>query len=737
MRRILAMLCLLCIFLSGCQTAVQKPTFPRPTLPVRPADSAYETDYSQNLVKAGAVTTGLASAATGNIPYGKAYVSAPGKDYTDPATYTFREYISGTSGLKWSPHTWETADDRYILDYTTMGFYDLALNAEGTGWTILCEMAIAPPEDVTAQYRGRFGITQGDAARAWKIALNPAACWENGVPINADTYLYSYRELLDGRMQNRRADSLYAGEFSIVGAKDYLYGKCGWDEVGILKADDYTLVLITAAPVSDPAFTVPYYLTSTYLVYAPLWESCKTAFDKQGKEVPADSPDAATISTNYCTSLATSISYGPYKLTYFELDKQITLQRNEAWYGYADGNHLGQYQTDRISCQVLSSHATALLAFLSGDLDHISLEAADMDRYATSDAVRYAPESYTTKLSFNTDKKALSARGGQILANPHFRKAFSLAIDRTRFAAGYTSAGVPGYGLLNDLYVYDPYTAAAYRDSVGAKNALVQLYQLDPGVFGGLDGAYGAITGYDPAYAQALMQQAYEEAVADGLYDGYSPITLQLSVYQSSDLYVQMYHFLQAALELACRGTDLEGKVRIEMAVDADYYATMESGLTDMIFSTWGGSAYDPYGVLYQCYCDAGVAEIPNQMEYGFDAAAITVEMVVDGRVIRDTLQNWARWCSGDAAVSVGDLRPFREYDSPTRCRLYANLEYAYLSQFVTTPLYYRNSAMLVSQKGDYPVRTYTDLVAYGGIRFYTYRYDDISWETMKGNVQY
>ena len=178
-------------------------------------------------------------------------------------------------------------------------------------------------------------------------------------------------DLLHPKMMNRRADSLYAGEFSIVGARDYLYGQADWADVGIVKEDEYTLVFITTAPIADPEFYVPYYLGSTHLVYEPLWEACKTAFDKQGNQVSADDPKAVTISTNYATSLTTSISYGPYKLTFFELDKQITLERNENWYGYHDGRHLGQYQTDVISCQVISSHSTALLSFLSGDLDTI------------------------------------------------------------------------------------------------------------------------------------------------------------------------------------------------------------------------------------------------------------------------------------------------------------------------------------------------------------------------------
>ena len=722
--------------LTGCSRQTL-PTTPDPgmTLPIFPDKETYYTDYDAGLVVGGNLSTNLAQNSTNALSFRELWSGAAGKDYTDPAHYTYNDFISGTTGMKWAPHTWETADDSYILGYTTTGFYDLVLNATGDGFTVVDEMALGLPRDVTQDYVGQFGITETDTARAWALTLNPLACWDNGEPITADTYLYSYQQLLDGKMMNRRADSVYAGEFAIVGAKDYLYGKTGWDNVGILKTGDYELVLITTAPVADPSFYVPYYLMNTYLVYEPLWESCKTFFDKDGNIVSRESDAIASVTTRYATSLDTSISYGPYKLTYFELDKQITLTRNENWYGYHDGRHLGQYQTDTISCQVIAGHSTALLAFLKGDLDSIALQSEDMADFAGSPYLRYQPQSYTTKLSFNTDAKALSARGAQVLHNVYFRQAFSLAIDRTRFAAAYTSAGEPGYGIINEMYIYDPYHGLSYRQSEGGKNALVQLYDLSD--FGSPEEAYAAITGYDPEYARQLMQLAYNQCVKTGLYDGQSPITLTLSVYQAEDNLVQMFHFLQDALEKACLGTGFAGKVTLQMAVDADYYATMESGLTDLIFSTWGGSSYDPYGVLYRCYCDAGAAEFPNQMEYGFDSGNVDVRITIDGKVYEATLQTWARWAASDTAVQIDDLRPFREYDADTRCKLYADLEFAYLRQYVVTPLYYRNSARLISQKGDYPTQTYVDPVEFGGLRFYTYFYDDAAWQAEKSALKY
>ena len=91
-----------------------------------------------------------------------------------------------------------------------------------------------------------------------------------------------------------------------------------------------------------------------------------------------------------------------------------------------------------------------------------------------------------------------------------------------------------------------------------------------------------------------------------------------------------MFNFLKSALESACVGTGFEGKVTLKMTVDEDYYDTMYSGGTDIIFTTWGGAAYSPYTMLYQCYCDASDGS-GNQMEYGFDTSKIQVTIKADG----------------------------------------------------------------------------------------------------------
>ena len=506
-----------------------------------------------------------------------------------------------------------------------------------------------------------------------------------------------------------------------------------WDDVGFKKIDDYTIDFIVTDSVAQPAFYVPYYLTAYPLVEESVYEACKTFYDADGKVVSTEE-EASSVTTNYCRTLATTVSYGPYKLSSFELDKEYTLVRNDAWYGYHDGQHLGQYQTDVIVVNVIAEQATALLAFEKGEIDAVSLQSQDMDKYASSDYIIYEPQTYTTKFSFNTDYAKLVEHGtnSQVVVIDEFREAFANALDRNAFATAYTAAGTAGYGMLNNLYCYDPFTGSLYRDSDAAKEALCEIYGITWGEgndYDTLDEAYAAITGYDMAKAQALMQTAYDKAVAAGIYDGESAVELEVQVYSDDTVYVQMINYLNAQLAEAVKGTGFEGKVSIKMTVNADYYDAMYNGQPDAIFTTWGGAVMNPFGLLYECYCDASDGS-GNQMEYGFDTSAISVTITVDGTAVTDTLQNWAMWLDNMPAETLNAaIGSYNDYDNTTKCAFFAALEKAYLAWYVTTPIYYRNVASLHSQKVNYASYDYNSITGFGGgIQFATYNYTDEEW---------
>ena len=487
---------------------------------------------------------------------------------------------------------------------------------------------------------------------------------------------------------------------------------------------------------AEPAFYVPYNLSGNFLVKKDLYEACKSFFDAEGQ--PVDNEEAAaTVTTTYCRSLENTVSYGPYMLTSFQLDKEYTLSRNENWFGYHDGRHLGQYQMDNLVVNVIAEHATAMLAFESGEIDGVSLQNEDMDKYAASKYIKYTPQSYTTKLTWSLNYEKLLEHGtnSQIMVIDEFRKGFAFALDANDFATAYTAAGTAGYGMLNYMYCYDPFTGALYRDSEPAKKALVELFDMtygEGGEYATLDEAYDAMTGYNMEHAQELMAVAADKAIEAGIWDGVSPITLDIRVYNSDTIYVQMYNYFKNQLAEAVKGSKFEGKIDMTMTPDADYYNTMYSGGADMIFTTWGGATMDPFGVFARCYCDAADGS-GNQMEIGYDTAAINMTFDFGGDVgeITDTLQHWAMWANNavaDVPVISEKLGAFADYAYSTRCEVVAGIEHCFLNWFPTTSLYYRNVASLNSQKVNDASETYITLVGFGGLDYVTFNYDDAEW---------
>ena len=777
-------------------------------------------------------------------------------------TYTMHDFLASTTSLKWNPLTWETADDSSVLGYLSMGFYDyrVAVDANGKSlgkYEVVPEMAAALPEDVTAQYVGRFGVKEGESNKAFRIRLNQAATWQDGTKITADDYIYSMQQQLDPAQLNRRADSYYGGDFSFVNAQNYLYsGKkvyvkssdyfaeynaenddklvfqwglddavfsyfSNWlngyksyldsgaygdtivvflntafgagltvtdeqvealegktlaeikadaamnavwedligfwqtepneelhffvtektydtytfDQVGLQKIDDYTIDIIIEKELENPNFYLPYHLSSTWLVKRDLYEACWKTND-----------DGSRMNT-YGTSVETTASYGPYILTYFEADKQLKFAKNENWYGYKDEAHVVNgvrlYQTTNVQIDVISTHESQLLAFKKGEIDAVGLQAADLEEFGNSKYKMLTPQSYTTKLTFNTDLAKLQAReeaaGGNkgILTIQKFRHALALSFDRADFCTQFTAGHTAGFGLFNYMYQFfgSDGLSSSYRDTDAAKEALVRLYGLEYGAgkeYATLAEAYKAITGYDVTSARALLVEAIEEAIAAGVYTEGQDVKLEFSVYQGDEIYVNMFNFFDSAVKELAKGTKLEGKISLTMNVDEDYYDTMYDGKTDIIFSTWGGATYGTFGMMSNVYVDDYTGN-GNQMEIGFDTSKVMVTYTLNSTIGEKTfsLKAWCDWLNNkdiDTGEDLSSLGTTSSVAPEDRAKLVAELEYTYLNSFVTTPVYYRQTVSLHSMKINYVADAYIDLVGFGGLSQITYNYDDDAW---------
>ena len=148
-----------------------------------------------------------------------------GGDYTYNAAAT-------SLGNNWNPHTWEVNADQTVLSYLSMGFVSLSIdNSEDGVYQWVYDMATSI-EDVTAANQAdldKYGVTLPEGKTSadvtegyvYEIKLTPEACWQDGTPINADSYIYSMKQLLDPSMKNYRANLFYSGESAVAGGFKY------------------------------------------------------------------------------------------------------------------------------------------------------------------------------------------------------------------------------------------------------------------------------------------------------------------------------------------------------------------------------------------------------------------------------------------------------------------------------------------------------------------------------------
>ena len=342
------------------------------------------------------------------------------------------------------------------------------------------------------------------------------------------------KDVYDNFFANGKKYDDYVAKYVYVPSGES-YKETKFEDVGLIKVDDYTLQYITAKPVTEFFFNVA--MMSNWIVYEDTYNAGKSEND-------------GLVGTTYGTSVNTYKSYGPYKLVSFEKDKQFVMEKNEKWYGYKDGEHENQYQTTKIVMDVISEHSTAMQMFLSGKLDDIKLDVDDMETYRMSDYLYSYDQTYTMRWIFATDLDALIAleleandgANKRVLSYDNFRKAMSLAMDRDAFCTNATPGYSAAYYLLNYVYYTDIENNpdSLYRESDEAMKVILDLYGIEyENNSEAIKAAYDKVTGYDLEESRKLFQSVYEQAIADGNYTDGQEIKLNCMVSAASSLNAQ------------------------------------------------------------------------------------------------------------------------------------------------------------------------------------------------------
>ena len=519
---------------------------------------------------------------------------------------------------------------------------------------------------------------------------------------------------------------------------NYTFPEFAWENVGIFVGDtDLDIVIVLEKGLNllkedgSLDYKAAYNMASLPLVHKATYEANKVA--------PSG---AETLWTStYNSSVETTMSWGPYKLTSFQTDMQFTLERNENWYGYGLPENEGLYQTDKIVYDIVKDWNSAWLLFQAGKIDGIGIDVSIADEYKNSDQAFFTPTDYVGSLQLQSSKEALKERetdgvNKTILSYVDFRKAISLSIDRADYNAKCTTSSKAGFGLFNSMHYYDVANGGVFRNTDEAKKVLCEIYAVDYTKYDSLDDAVAAISGYNLDVAKELYTSAYNAALAAGDIKATDKVVLTFGTGAINDVVTRRFEYLKAALAKAVEGTPLEGKLELEIKDFSTKWANdFRAGAYDVCMGGWTGAAWDP-GYFLLAYLDSAYM-YSSAWDTANTMMTFTMEGVAEelgGGVAHNmSLLDWYACLNGDASARFDWSS--NAIPEAQRLQLIAALEKEVLKVYYTVPLQNEFSASLISYQMDYITYEYNTFMGYGGIKYMTYNYSDAEWEGQVGRL--
>ena len=531
-----------------------------------------------------------------------------------------------------------------------------------------------------------------------------------------------------------------------------------WESVGIYEVEgENALVLCLDKTYSflkeDGSLSVwaPYYFSSLPVVHKEKYEASKIA--------PAEG--ATLWTSNYNSSLATTASWGPYKLVEFEAGEHYRLEKNENWYGWNLEQYKNQYNITAINCRKVEDPSPRWMGFLDGSFDDAALDTDNVADYLDSKYVYFTSTSTGTfgmQLYSNLSVLKESENNNGILAIQEFRHAFNLALNRSDIVEKiWPGTAVPCFGLLNVAYYYDIENSpeledgGQYRNALIAKEGILRAYGFTQGADGKWSGgdlsnlstedAYDALTGYNPTLAKEKMQAAIDKLLANPEeygYDATKDITLVYGSSADNDKQRFRADYLQDVLNGLTKGTALEGKIKIKFdaSAGAQWAEAFRSGATQIGFGYgFSGNAFNPFDIIgafvnpddslnYHMYWDTSSIPMTLTMPAGdYDGA---------GEEITMSIQNWY-FCLNGLAATENQAKTYNwsEGYAPVEARLMilSALEEVTIKESRSVMLIADGGGSFLGAKFSYFSDVEHTFMGFGGIRYMEVNYTDDEWK--------
>ncbi|RIY33164.1 hypothetical protein CJP74_02600 [Psittacicella melopsittaci] len=237
----------------------------------------------------------------------------------------------------------------------------------------------------------------------WTFHLRPQAKWQDGKPVTAQDFVYSWQRLTDPKTAASMAD--YLANTGVVNAREVYEGKLPPIQLGVKALDDYTLQVSLLHPV--PWFEQ----IVSAAVTAPLR---KDIIDKYGEQ---------------WTQAQNIIGNGPYKIASYRFNEQMVYQK---WDGYWDAKNV---HLTRVTYEYIKDPLTQYYRYLEGE-------------YLVSEIPAQYQE-LVQKERPNEVIKVLTGRTAYMEINPHrfadhrILEAFSLVVDRNLLTRQILRANIP------------------------------------------------------------------------------------------------------------------------------------------------------------------------------------------------------------------------------------------------------------------------------------------------------
>ena len=309
------------------------------------------------------------------------------------------------------------------------------------------------------------------------------------------------------------------------------------EEIGVKAIDDKTLEVTLSAP-------TPYFLDLTHNLY----------FRPQRQDI------VEQYGEKYGSEADTLVSCGPFTITSWTHNSEITLVKNEQ---YWDAENV---TLDNITVKIIADTQTANNAFLNGELDYISTSAAEwIQQFQNMGGTTYVsyPSATLSYAFFNCQD--------ELFSNANIRKAFITGVDRVEINdMAFDGARIPTYGwVVPTIYCGDinfrEYAGDPIQDMIDELEA----------------------NGQTP---KDLLLQGMEEL---GLGNDPSTLDITFSLAGTDSWFRNMGEYLQQAY-----GASLGVNLEISFSEWGIFISNVESGNYQIGFMGWGAGINDPYDVL-------------------------------------------------------------------------------------------------------------------------------------------